>query len=256
MQQRQLRLGDIVDDYCPRERRVTNHAIVAMIEDQVKQTRCTTCDAEHEYKAAKVPPQRKKKESTSALYKQVLSDAKKPDAPMAMLSRHNNGDHSRPRDPESEPEPMEAPPAAPVVPHVQVTSDPDPTIADPTIADPTDPPPPSAEEEGPVHRPLIRATLPRPAGQTPERPAPEFTFRNLGRPGRFRGGPGRGPQRPNRPQGGGGGNVHGPARSAGARPQAPGGRGGNRGPSPQGSRPAQRGPHGGPRHGRGKKRSK
>ena len=29
--QRQLRLGDILDDYCPRERRVTNHAIVAMI---------------------------------------------------------------------------------------------------------------------------------------------------------------------------------------------------------------------------------
>ncbi len=31
MQQRQLRLGDILDDYCPRERRVTNHAVVAMV---------------------------------------------------------------------------------------------------------------------------------------------------------------------------------------------------------------------------------
>src|SRR4029434_1698664 len=89
MQQRQLRLGDIVDDYCPRERRVTNHAIVAMIEQEVKQTRCTTCDAEHEYKAAKIPPQRKKKESPSALYKQVLNDATKPDAPGAILARHN-----------------------------------------------------------------------------------------------------------------------------------------------------------------------
>ena len=29
MEQRRLRLGDILDDYCPRERRVTNHAIVA-----------------------------------------------------------------------------------------------------------------------------------------------------------------------------------------------------------------------------------
>ena len=56
MQQRQPRLGDIVDDYCPRERRITNHAVVAMIGDEVKQTRCTTCDAEHEYKQAKVPP--------------------------------------------------------------------------------------------------------------------------------------------------------------------------------------------------------
>ena len=52
MQQRQLRLGDILDDYCPRERRLTNHVVVAMIGDDVKQTRCTTCDADHEYKHA------------------------------------------------------------------------------------------------------------------------------------------------------------------------------------------------------------
>ena len=55
MEQRRLRLGDILDDYCPRERRVTNHAVVAMIEEDVKQTRCTTCDAEHAYKGARVP---------------------------------------------------------------------------------------------------------------------------------------------------------------------------------------------------------
>jgi hypothetical protein len=61
MQQRRVRLGDILDDYCPRERRITNHAVVAMIEDAVKQTRCTTCDADHEYKQAKVPASRRKK---------------------------------------------------------------------------------------------------------------------------------------------------------------------------------------------------
>src|SRR3712207_3118466 len=72
MQQRRLRLGDILDDYCPRERRVTNHAIVAMIEDDVKQTRCTTCDAEHAYKGGHAPRKRRK-DSTSALYKEVLA---------------------------------------------------------------------------------------------------------------------------------------------------------------------------------------
>jgi hypothetical protein len=60
MQQRRLRLGDILDDYCPRERRITNHAVVAMIEDEVKQTRCTTCDADHEYKQARVPLRKKR----------------------------------------------------------------------------------------------------------------------------------------------------------------------------------------------------
>src|SRR5437667_12759466 len=77
MQQRQLRLGDILDDYCPRERRVTNHAVVAMLGEDVKQTRCTTCDAEHEYKHAKVPRQRRKTETPAALYSQVLAGAPK-----------------------------------------------------------------------------------------------------------------------------------------------------------------------------------
>src|SRR5215831_14223698 len=77
MQQRQLRLGDILDDYCPRERRVTNHAVVAMIGADVKQTRCTTCDSEHEYKHAKVPRQRRKTETPAALYAQVLSNGPK-----------------------------------------------------------------------------------------------------------------------------------------------------------------------------------
>src|SRR5712671_887186 len=66
-QQRQLRLGDILDDYCPRERRLTNHAVVAMIGDEVKQTRCTTCDADHEYKHARVPRQRRKSEPAALL---------------------------------------------------------------------------------------------------------------------------------------------------------------------------------------------
>src|SRR6188474_953805 len=65
MQQRRLRLGDILDDYCPRERRITNHAVVAMIDDQVKQTRCTTCDADHEYKEARVPASRRRKDAAA-----------------------------------------------------------------------------------------------------------------------------------------------------------------------------------------------
>ena len=77
MQQRQLRLGDILDDYCPRERRVTNHAVVAMVGEDVKQTRCTTCDSEHEYKHAKVPRQRRKSETPAALYAHVVAGAPK-----------------------------------------------------------------------------------------------------------------------------------------------------------------------------------
>jgi hypothetical protein len=89
VQQRQLRLGDILDDYCPRERRVTNHVIVAMIAEDVKQVRCTTCDADHDFKHAKVPRQRRKTETPAALYAQVLSTGPKrvahePPAPPAV----------------------------------------------------------------------------------------------------------------------------------------------------------------------------
>ena len=66
MQQRRVRLGDILDDYCPRERRVTNHVVAAMVGDDVKHTRCTTCDVDHEYKHARVPPARKKKDGVLA----------------------------------------------------------------------------------------------------------------------------------------------------------------------------------------------
>src|SRR5262245_21515596 len=79
MEQRRLRLGDILDDYCPRERRVTNHAVVAMIEEDVKQTRCTTCDAEHAYKGARVP-KRRKKETPAALAAALAQ----PPAPVAV----------------------------------------------------------------------------------------------------------------------------------------------------------------------------
>src|SRR5262245_47081645 len=75
--QRELRLGDILDDYCPRERRLTNHAIVAMVGQDVKQTRCTTCDAEPEFKHGKVPRQRRKADSPPALYSQVAAGAPK-----------------------------------------------------------------------------------------------------------------------------------------------------------------------------------
>src|SRR4051812_17300354 len=72
MEQRPLRLGDIVDDYCPRERRLTNHAIVAVVDNTIRQTRCTTCDAEHIYKHGREPRRRPKAGET--LYDQVLAD--------------------------------------------------------------------------------------------------------------------------------------------------------------------------------------
>src|SRR4051812_8223752 len=162
MQQRQLRLGDILDDYCPRERRVTNHAVVAMVGADVKQTRCATCDTEHEYKHAKVPRQRRKSETPTALFAQGAAGAPKRIAHDPAV----DGDLPASGVLETTGEPATGETNHPA----QSTPD--------VHAAPTAPEPPalSADDEeesddgrgeGPVHRPLIRASLPRSEGQPP-----------------------------------------------------------------------------------------
>src|SRR5437868_15103837 len=116
MQQRQLRPGDILDDYCPRERRLTNHVVVAMIGDDVKQTRCTTCDADHEYKHARVPRQRKKSEAAilspvaTVAPKKVVHDSHESDDVSAPPANHPGTIEAQPvaaADRAEEPEPGE-----------------------------------------------------------------------------------------------------------------------------------------------------
>jgi hypothetical protein len=152
MEQRPLRLGDLVDDYCPRERRLTNHAIVAIIGDDIKQTRCTTCESEHVFKGGKVPV-RKKKDPTAALYDQVLANVTAgtvaaPPAPAPVI--------------------VAAPP-----PVVLAATPPAPTPA----PEPEPEPAPQVDEGWTLHRTLIRASLPRNENHVPTpRPIPEFTM--------------------------------------------------------------------------------
>jgi hypothetical protein len=223
--QRQLRLGDILDDYCPRERRLTNHVIVAMVGDDVKQTRCTTCDADHEYKHAKVPRQRKKSDTPAALYAQVAAGA-----PKRVVHDSADGEPAeetvaeQPAAPSIENETPTAPVA--VAPAAPVAAAP---AADEEVFDEDEN---RVEEDGPAHRRLIRASLPRPEGQQPPaRPIPEFTIRQPGnRPNRFRPRHQRGgPQFGGRSTGNFGGPMRGNARSHGApMPKRHGGGGGRK----------------------------
>ena len=191
MQQRQPRLGDVLDDYCPRERRVTNHVVVAMINDGVKQTRCTTCDADHDYKQAKVPRVRRKTEPPAALAAQGFGVPKL----------------QKPADDAAEPVPT---PMAAAVENPENPGQPE-NAADADLDVDGNV---QGLDEGPVHRRLIRASLPRTEGQAPPtRPNPEFTIRqpNNGRQNRFR--PRHGGQGQGQGQGRGGGG--GPMQSSG-----------------------------------------
>ena len=222
MQQRQLRLGDILDDYCPRERRLANHTIVAMVGDDIRLTRCTTCDTEHPYKGGKAPRLRKKRTSVEAAYDEVLDSVKQDAPPQGVLVTH-----PEPHDGES----------------TLVEDDTHETQDAPPHSDNGSAPPQTTPEEVRLHRPLIRAQLPRIEREPVARPVPEFTIRqanknrgrfqnNNARPGRFAKG------------GGHGGNSRGPAggqggRQGGGRPQGHGGPMRQGGGRPQG--------HGGPR---------
>jgi hypothetical protein len=184
MQQRQLRLGDILDDYCPRERRVTNHAVVAMIGDDVKQTRCTTCDAEHEYKHAKVPRQRRKPETPAALVAQQAAGT-----PKRVPHEHENPQDSVEQETSEHSAATTSAVEEDVMPEEPLTLAAEPASSVDSENDgESSANEPDSEEEGPVHRPLIRATLPRLGNQPPApRPAPEFTIRQPGgRQNRFR----------------------------------------------------------------------
>ena len=177
MQDRRFRPGDVLDDYCPRERRITDHAIVAMIDDEIRRTRCGVCDAEHEYKEAKVPSPRRKTQPP-ALFNQVLEGM--------------NGPVSKPHPAVAEPE-YDTDTASNGQPIAAAAVEDD-AIASPTIAEPEPVPvaaagdsdAPAEEEDGNrdeggfFRRSLIRATFPRPEGQAPvDRKMPEFTIQSL-----------------------------------------------------------------------------
>jgi hypothetical protein len=217
MQQRRLRLGDILDDYCPRERRITNHAVVAMIEDDVRQTRCTTCDTEHEYKQGRLPALRRKKEPVSKAYNEVLAAVTTDAAMLAAqaASRAGTADAEGRQAPVS----TEDAPSTPSVDGLEASAPPEPSGQAETGA-PAEAAAGTADgaQDGPddsagrVHRRLIRATLPRPENQPTQRPVPEFTMRQpQGRGGKFRsarGPAGRG-MAAGRPGGHGNGNSRG-----------------------------------------------
>jgi hypothetical protein len=176
MQDRRYRPGDVLDDYCPRERRITDHAIVAMIDEEIRRTRCGSCDAEHEYKEAKVPSPRRKTQPP-ALFNQVLENAIGPTAPhpavpdtpdtveMAATSNHVED---------------AAAVATPLVP-VAPDAPPAPNPVEPLEPqEPVEPSEDDGEREGGFRRSLIRATFPRPDGQAPvDRKMPEFTIQSL-----------------------------------------------------------------------------
>ena len=68
---RDVRLGDDIDDYCVRCKRIMNHAVVSVINAAPAKVRCRTCHSDHDYRHEQAPPP-KVDLRKAALFNEVL----------------------------------------------------------------------------------------------------------------------------------------------------------------------------------------
>jgi len=54
-----LRLGDELDDYCIKCKRLSNHVIVSLMDGTAAKVRCRSCCGDHDYRHEVVPPTKK-----------------------------------------------------------------------------------------------------------------------------------------------------------------------------------------------------
>ena len=67
------RLGDLIDDHCPRCRLLLNHAIASMMEGKVAKVICQTCLTEHAYLYEDGSKRKKPPGGRETLFDQILA---------------------------------------------------------------------------------------------------------------------------------------------------------------------------------------
>jgi hypothetical protein len=68
---REVRLGDDIDDFCVRCKRIMNHAVVSVMNAEPAKVRCRTCHSDHDYRHELAPPP-KVDPRKAALFQEVL----------------------------------------------------------------------------------------------------------------------------------------------------------------------------------------
>jgi hypothetical protein len=75
----ELRLGDELDDYCVKCRRLTNHLIVSLVDGKAAKVRCRSCYADHDYRNEIAPPSKKELAKQKELFNAVLAGVALPE---------------------------------------------------------------------------------------------------------------------------------------------------------------------------------
>src|SRR5690348_15813948 len=68
---REIRLGDDIDDYCVRCKRVMNHNVISVLDGKPAKVRCRTCHSDHDFRNEQPPPP-KVDPKKAALFNDVL----------------------------------------------------------------------------------------------------------------------------------------------------------------------------------------
>lgn len=68
---RDVRLGDDIDDFCVRCKRVMNHNVVSVVNGVAAKVRCRTCHNDHDFRHEQPPPP-KVDSRKAALFNEVL----------------------------------------------------------------------------------------------------------------------------------------------------------------------------------------
>jgi hypothetical protein len=70
---RAARLGDDIDDFCIKCKRVMNHAVVSILKDEPAKVRCRTCHSDHDFRHEQPPPPKVDPRKAS-LFNEVLAN--------------------------------------------------------------------------------------------------------------------------------------------------------------------------------------
>src|SRR5215475_12314668 len=77
---REPRLGDDIDDFCVRCKRVMNHNVVSVMNGEAAKVRCRTCHSDHDFRHEQAPPP-KVDARKAALFNEVLKKVAPGDVP-------------------------------------------------------------------------------------------------------------------------------------------------------------------------------
>ncbi len=69
----ETRLGDAIDDFCIKCKRISNHLVVSLMDSAAAKVRCRSCYNEHDFRYEQAPPSKKELKKQAELAAEALS---------------------------------------------------------------------------------------------------------------------------------------------------------------------------------------